>query len=106
LWGPGAVFQKSPWSPKAKGCGFKEEFRVTIYFKSGGQLREMLKPDIDYYTRKVETLEGQTIREILTEIGVNPQFIAFAYTGGKVKQLDYVPQEGESITLQPPVSGG
>jgi sulfur carrier protein ThiS len=79
---------------------------VTVYFKCGGDLRVMLQPDIDYYTRKVETKAGKTIREILTDIGINPSLIAFAFTEGKVKLLDYVPQEGQSITLQPPVSGG
>ncbi len=79
---------------------------MTVYFKCGGDLRVMLKPDIDFYTRKVETQEGKSIREILTDIGINPSLIAFAFTEGKVKQLDYVPNDGDNITLQPPVSGG
>lgn len=79
---------------------------MTIYFKAGGQLREMLKPDVDYYTRSVETDEGKDVKRILTDIGVNPAYVAFIYLDGKVRHLDYVPRDGQNITLQPPVSGG
>lgn len=66
----------------------------------------MLNPDVDYYTRRVETQSGKSIEAILNDLGINPAFVAYVYTGGKVKGLDYVPQEGQTITLQPPVSGG
>ncbi len=79
---------------------------MDIYFKAGGGLRPRLKPDVDYYTRRVETEAGKSIKEILIDLGINPAFVAFVYTEGKVKGLDYIPGEGQSITLQPPVSGG
>ena len=79
---------------------------MVIYLKAGSELRERLKPDIDYYTRRIETEEGKTIREILVAIGINPGLVAFVYTLGKVKGLHYIPSDGQSITLQPPVSGG
>jgi sulfur carrier protein ThiS len=79
---------------------------MVIFLKAGTQLREHLKPDVDYYTRKVEAPEGMTLKQILESIGVNPGFVAFAYTEGKIKNLEYIPAEGEKITLQPPVSGG
>ena len=79
---------------------------MEIFLRAGSELRTRLNPDVDYYTRRVETESGKTIKEILTDIGVNPAFVAFVYTGGKLKHLDYVPEEGQSITLQPPVSGG
>jgi molybdopterin converting factor small subunit len=79
---------------------------MVVYLKAGSELRVRLKPDIDYYTRRVETEEGKSIKEILTAIGVNPALVAFVYTEGKVKGLDYIPSDGQSITLQPPVSGG
>jgi len=79
---------------------------MIIYLKSGSDLRERLKPDVDYYTRKVETPAGKTMREILTDIGIQPSFVAFVYTGGTIKNLDYIPADGQQITLQPPVSGG
>jgi sulfur carrier protein ThiS len=79
---------------------------MVIYLKAGSELRERLKPDIDYYTRRIETDDGKTIKEILADIGINPALVAFVYTSGKVKGLDYIPSEGQSITLQPPVSGG
>jgi molybdopterin converting factor small subunit len=79
---------------------------MKVYFKAGSELRIRLQPDVDFYTRSVETDEGKSVEQILTDIGVDPAFVAFVYTEGKLKGLDYVPQDGQSITLQPPVSGG
>jgi molybdopterin converting factor small subunit len=79
---------------------------MQIFLKSGGQLRAMLKPDIDYYTRKVEIENGQTIGEILKSISLSPSYVAFIYVDGKVRDFSYVPSDGQIITLQPPVSGG
>ncbi len=79
---------------------------MIIFLKAGGELRTKLNPDVDYYTRRVETERGQTLRDILTGIGINPAFVAFAYKDDKVVRLDHVPVDGDVITLQPPVSGG
>jgi len=79
---------------------------MVIFLKAGGELRAKLNPDVDFYTRRVETKEGQSLRDILSGIGLNPAFVAFAYRDDKVTRLDYVPVDGEVITLQPPVSGG
>ena len=79
---------------------------MVIYLRAGSELRERLKPDIDYYTRRIETDEGKTIKEILADIGINPALVAFVYTSGNVKRLNYIPSDGQRITLQPPVSGG
>ena len=79
---------------------------MIIYLKSGKDLRERLKPDVDYYTRRVETDEGKSIGEILPELGIDPALVAFIYTEGEVKGLDYIPKENQNITLQSPVSGG
>jgi sulfur carrier protein ThiS len=79
---------------------------MLIYLRAGGQLRDLLRPNIDDYTRQIEVPEGLTIREIVNTIGIKPELIAFAHTKGNVMKLDYVPRDGEVITLQPPVSGG
>ena len=79
---------------------------MIIYLKSGKDLREILKPDVDYYTRRVETEDGKTIRHVLTDLGIDPALVAFIYTEGEVKGLDYIPKENQNITLQSPVSGG
>ncbi len=79
---------------------------MVIYLKAGSELRYRLKPDIDYYTRRIETDAGKTIKEVLIDLGINPALVAFVYTEGKVKSLDFIPSDGQSITLQPPVSGG
>jgi sulfur carrier protein ThiS len=79
---------------------------MVIYLKAGGELRSRLKPDVDHFTRRVEIEEGQNLKEILIRIGIDPAFVAFAFKDEKVKRLDYVPLDGDIITLQPPVSGG
>ena len=79
---------------------------MVIYLKSGGKLKEKLKPNIDDYTRKVEIEKGLSLKEILKKLDIPYQYIAFAYVGGRFKRLDYYPEEGQVITLQPPVSGG
>ena len=79
---------------------------MVVYLKAGTWLRERLKPDIDHFTRRVEVPEGSSIKEILEGIGMNPALVAFVYTEGKVERIDYILSDGQTITLQPPVSGG
>lgn len=79
---------------------------MTIYLKSGGKLREKLKPDIDQYTRKIEVDDGLSLREILARFEIPVEQIAFAFVDGHFKRLDFYPEDGQVITLQPPVSGG
>ena len=79
---------------------------MIIYLKSGGKLREKLKPDIDEYTRRVEVEQGVSLKEILNNLEIPHQYIAFAFVDGRFKRLDYFPEDGQVITLQPPVSGG
>jgi sulfur carrier protein ThiS len=79
---------------------------MVVFFKAGSELRHRLNPDVDYYTRRVETEPGKSVRDILKDFGLDPAFVAFIYVEGKVKTMDYIPTEGQNITLQPPVSGG
>ncbi len=79
---------------------------MIIYLKSGGKLREKLKPDVDQYTRKIEIEAGLSLKEILARFDIPIEQVAFAYVDGHFKRLDYQPKDGEIITLQPPVSGG
>jgi len=79
---------------------------MVIFLRAGSELRLKLNPDVDYYTRRVETEEGKTLRQILMDIRLDPAFVAFAYSEGRIFSLDAVPRDGQSITLQPPVSGG
>jgi len=79
---------------------------MVIYLKSGGKLKEKLKPNIDNYTRKVEVEQGLSLKDILKSLEIPYQYIAFAYVDGRFKRLDYLPEDGQVITLQPPVSGG
>lgn len=79
---------------------------MIVFLKAGGQLRAKLEPDVDYYTRKVEIDGEKTIAEILKEISVDPAYVALVHVDGKMKDLSFKPADGQTITLQPPVSGG
>jgi hypothetical protein len=79
---------------------------MQIFLRAGGSLRAMIKPDVDHYTRKMEVDSGKSIGEILQQVPLDPAFIAYIYIDGKMKDLSFVPSEGQIITLQPPVSGG
>jgi len=79
---------------------------MTIYLKTGGRLKQWLKPDIDDYTLKVNAPENLTLKEILLSLNFPVNQVAFAYVEGNFRRLDYKPEDGQVITLQPPVSGG
>ncbi len=79
---------------------------MIIYLRSGRKLHDLLKPDVDQYTRHVEMQEGATLVEILGELGIPLVMVAFAFVDGKVRKLDYAPTDGDVITIQSPVAGG
>lgn len=79
---------------------------MEIYLRSGGKLKDHLKPDVDIYTRRVEVEDDLTLRQILAVLAIPEGLVAFAFAGGKLRRLDYRPSPGEVVTLQPPVSGG
>jgi len=79
---------------------------MKVFLKAGGQLRQMIKPDVDHYTRKVEIDGEKTVAEILKDILLDPAYVALVYADGKMIDMSYKPSEGQTITLQPPVSGG
>jgi molybdopterin converting factor small subunit len=53
-----------------------------------------------------ETKEPISLREILESIGVPPDKVVFGAVGNQLKRLDYVPQDGETVVLLPPILGG
>jgi len=79
---------------------------ITVLIKGGGLLTDYLKPDADAYTRRVEARDGETLRQILESIAVPPGHVAAASANGGLVALDYVPKDGDAITLVPPVQGG
>lgn len=79
---------------------------MVIFLKAGGQLRALLKPDVDHYTRKIEIDGERTVGEILDYISLDPAYVALIHVDGRMKDLSYKPSDGQTITLQPPVSGG
>jgi sulfur carrier protein ThiS len=79
---------------------------MTILLRAGGLLKDYLRPDLDEFTRRVEAPEGTPLRDVLRSIGVPPGHVAMAFAGDRLITLSYVPQDGDVITLRPPVQGG
>jgi sulfur carrier protein ThiS len=79
---------------------------VVVFLKAGGMLKDYLNPDVDAYTRRVEAVEGQTLRDIVASIGLPPGHVAMAFVEGRLVNLSYTPKDGEVVTLRPPVQGG
>jgi hypothetical protein len=79
---------------------------MLISIRAGGELKNLLKPNLDQYTMQIEVPAGVTIGDILSIMGIKIELVAWVHTKGKIQRLDYVPEDGEIITLQPPVSGG
>jgi hypothetical protein len=79
---------------------------MIIFLRAGGHLREMLRPDVDHYTRRVEVDGAPTIGEILQGLSLDPAHVAVIYVDRVVKDLSFRPSDGQTVTLQPPVSGG
>lgn len=79
---------------------------MEIYLRSGGKLRDRLKPDVDQYTRRIEVDDDLTLRQILKVLDIPEGLVAFAFADGRLRRLDHRPADGDVVTLQPPVSGG
>jgi molybdopterin converting factor small subunit len=79
---------------------------VELFLRSGGKLRDHLNPDVDRYTRRVEVEDDLSLKEILAVLDIPHELVAFAFSEGKLRRLDYRPSDGQVVTLQPPVSGG
>jgi molybdopterin converting factor small subunit len=79
---------------------------MILYLKAGGKLREKLKPNIDNYTREIEIEKKLSLKEILEQLEIPRELIAFAIVDGQLKRFDYHPKDGQTITLLPPVAGG
>ncbi|MCL0098958.1 hypothetical protein M1O16_03825 [Dehalococcoidia bacterium] len=54
----------------------------------------------------VETDESVCLREMLEGLGVPVDKVAFGAVDKQLKRLDYVPRDGETVVLLPPISGG
>lgn len=79
---------------------------MTIYLKAGGMLKSYIQPDVDEYTRKVETEPGQSLEQIIAGIGLKKSHVSMALLCGKIIPMNYQPSDGDVITLRPPVQGG
>jgi sulfur carrier protein ThiS len=79
---------------------------MVVFLKADGRLAAYLKMDEKTQTHRLELDRPHTLAEILSDLGIPSGLVAFGYSDGQVRRMDYEPADGETITLQPPVSGG
>lgn len=56
--------------------------------------------------RRLELPEPAPLAAILAELGIPTGLVAFGYSDGTLRRLEYTPRDGETITLQKPAAGG
>jgi sulfur carrier protein ThiS len=49
---------------------------------------------------------GQTVREVLEELGLKPELVAMVMVNGRQKSKDHPLQPGDKVKLVPIVGGG
>ncbi len=54
----------------------------------------------------VEIKEGSSLRDLLEQIGIPEDQVFTTLIDGKYRELDYILNEGERVSLFPPVGGG
>lgn len=69
-------------------------FWLGKYSQTGNELQE------------VELTPNSTINQLLENIGIHPEKVALIFVNGKQQKMSTVLQEGDEVTLFPPVAGG
>ena len=77
-----------------------------IYLKAAGDLAAYLDLEPGSSMHRLELETPATLQEILAQLGIPTGLVAFGYSDGVVRRLDYQPVDGETITLQAPAAGG
>ncbi len=75
---------------------------MTVTLEIVGLLRDYVKVD----PRQLENLEGMTVWELLQELGLPSELVAFVMVNGRQKPKSYTISSGDSVKLIPLVGGG
>jgi len=55
----------------------------------------------------LEDADGRTVAEVVADLGIPPASVSITLVNGRhVQGQDYVLQEGDELTLLPPIGGG
>lgn len=75
---------------------------MQVQVKLMGMLKPHAPPD-----GKLDLPTDATIRDVLTRLSVEPQSIAVCSVNGRlVRHFDHPLQDGDELTILPPVGGG
>jgi molybdopterin converting factor small subunit len=78
-------------------------FRVTL--QTAGYLQQIFPDKKD--TVVIEIGEPESVRVLIARLNISPDLVMVVLSGdGQRRDLDYVPADGELVTVLPPISGG
>ena len=78
---------------------------MKVTFRATGTFRERFPPGQDRITVCLEY--PLPVKKILAEkLGINPDGLMAVVAGGRYRNRDYVPADGEEIILISPLGGG
>lgn len=69
-------------------------FWLGKYYQAGNELHE------------VELAPNSSVNHLLEKIGISPEKVALVFINGKQQKTSTILQEGDEVTLFPPVAGG
>lgn len=75
-----------------------------VTLRTRGYLQQVFPGKKD--TVEVEMTEAMSVRGILNGWGIQSELVMVVLVDGVRQSLDYVPADGETVTVLPPVSGG
>lgn len=76
--------------------------RVTL--QTRGYLQQVFPDKKD--TVIIEIGEPESVRALLARLNISPDLVMVVLSAGQRRDLDYVPADGELVTVLPPISGG
>ncbi len=56
--------------------------------------------------KEIAVEAGRTVRETLTEIGINPDIVAGVFVNDEQQSKDYILQEGDTVKVMAVIGGG
>ncbi|MGI5852695.1 MAG: MoaD/ThiS family protein [Bacillota bacterium] len=77
--------------------------RITL--QTRGYLQQVFPDKKD--TVVVEVERPEAVRALIARLNIHPDLVMVVLSGdGQRRDLDYVPGDGEVVTILPPISGG
>jgi molybdopterin converting factor small subunit len=87
--------------PPARGFSFDREAQVEIQIRAGGDLAKLVPP-----SGGLELEEGTDVESLLRNLGIDSELVMLVVIDGALGDLDSTLDDGTTVELIPPISGG